>query len=211
MSAARDFLHYVESWHAALRWATGHVGRRFVGLFGVVSNVLAQGSKFAFANGLPGHAEQAPDALDQVGADRDLFRYRGEVKADWAARVQGAWDLYEQGGTWQVLAREIESWGSAAFPGTWTPNTIGIHEYEWAAFIVHIPHGLTGWGPPIEYDAGGAAYDDGSLYDFSGNPIDLDHIRRLIRKWKPARSKAYLRVYTEPTNTEFFDLDLRVS
>jgi len=190
---ATTFLDWTESWYSAIRWATAFVGRRLVGVKGVFANALVEGGNQAFYAGLPGHPEQSPDALDQVGLARRLFKFRNEPTASWASRVQKAWDLYEIGGTAQAVLQAVSEWGAvinAAYAGD--PAT--LVEETWARFSVYLPFGFVGWTAPYDWD-GAASYGDiDALYNLRANAVDVDHLRRLVRKWAPARSKGRIRV-----------------
>lgn len=193
---AKNFLDYYESWHAAIRWATGHVGSRFVGVIATIANSVAEGSRQALYAGLPGHPEQANDAAEMAGYDRGLFRYRLETDDAWKERVRNVWTTAEQYGTKQAILSEVGIWGQTAFPAYWgsSPEPVLIHETGWASFDLTLPFGSTDWTTADTYDAG-LTYDSGSVYDIgNANAEDLDHLRRLVRRVKPARSKATLQI-----------------
>lgn len=191
---ATTFVDYLEKTiQGGIRWALAPVGRRLWGVLGVFANAVAQGATGVLSNRLPGHPDCAQDARDQIGLDRDLFRYRGEDDLTWQGRIQGAWDTYQQGGTRQVILSEVENWGSAAFPGTW-PSGQSLSENGWAQFTVTLPFGSVPWTTGEPY-GGGHVYGDGSMYGIgNADPIDVDHLRRLIKKWKPARSRGFVTV-----------------
>jgi hypothetical protein len=188
---ATNFLDWAESWYSAIRWATASVGRRVVGYtHGVMANAVVEGANQARYAGLPGHPEQSPDAADQVGAARDLFRFRLESNAAWAARVADAWAQYELGGTAQGVIRAVGEWLTAI--GGTPPAT--LTEDSWARFSVYLPFGSVPWAPPYDWD-GVATYGQiDCLYNLRANAIDVDHLRRLVRKWKPVRSKGLVRI-----------------
>jgi hypothetical protein len=194
MSVAENFLDYTEkSIQAGIRWAMANVGRRLWGVLAMTANAVAQGATEVLHNRLPGHPQCAPDARDQIGLDRDLFRYRGESDSVWQNRIKDAWFNYEQGGTRQVVLSEVENWGSAAFGGVW-PSGQSISEDGWASFTVNLPFGSVPWTTGEVY-GGGHLYGDGAIYGIgNADPVDVDHLRRLIRKWKPARSRAFVQV-----------------
>lgn len=194
MRDARNFIDYAEkSIQGGIRWALGAVGRRLWGVLAVLANATAQGATEVLANRLPGHPDCAPDARDQIGQDRDLFRYRGESDASWLSRIQGAWDTYPQGGTAIQILSEVENWGSSNFGGAW-PSTQSLREDGWAQFTVQLPFGSVPWTTGEVY-GGGHVYGDGSIYGIgNADPVDVDHLRRLIHKWKPARSRGFVEI-----------------
>lgn len=191
MANATTFLDWTESWYSAIRWATARVGRRLVGLTGVFANAVVEGCNQAFYAGLPDHPEQSPDATDQSGLARRLFKFRNETAASWAARVQDAWTQYELGGTAQGLKRAVEEW----LPTIGAGSTATVVEESWARFAVYLPFGSVPWTHPYDWD-GAASYNTtaDALYNLKANKIDVDHLRRLVDKWRAARSKGRIRV-----------------
>jgi hypothetical protein len=93
------------------------------GALGLVADALGEGAQQAFFARLPGHPQQAPDSLARVGLDRDLFKFRDETAVNWAARVRGAWDDYEQAGTDIQLLHVVNQFGAALWPATWVDIT----------------------------------------------------------------------------------------
>lgn len=190
---ARNFLDWTESWYGAIRWATAFVGRRLVGLKGVFANAIVEGGNQAFYAGLPGHPEQAPDAANATGVARRLFKFRNETAASWAARLQGAWDQYEIGGMPEGVIAAVVEWADAINPA-YSGDPPHLAEGTWARFEVYLPFGLVPWTHPYDWD-GAASYGDAdALYNMRANAVDVDHLRRLVRKWAPARSKGKIRI-----------------
>lgn len=180
-----------------------YFGSRFVGLFGLAADLLAEGALSAAHNAMPGHPDQAPDAVDQCGADEGLFRYRNESDAQWKARVANPWPVHEQSGTDINLLREIDTWGTTVYPATWVAGQAYILEPSWARFTIVIPAGSVPWGGPAKFDAGNK-FNDGTIYDAAAPSSDIAALRRIVRKWKPSRSRAGMTViisgviYDEP-------------
>src|SRR4051812_37862596 len=74
-------------------WSRAYWGRRMIGgVMGLIGDVLSEGATQAFYARLPGHPHQAPDSLAQSGADRSLFRFRGESLTAFAQRTFEAWE-----------------------------------------------------------------------------------------------------------------------
>lgn len=194
---AANFLEWAESWYGAIRWATAFVGRRLVGLKGVFANAIVEGGNQAFYAGLPAHSDQADDAANATGVARRLFKFRNETAASWAARLQGAWDQYEIGGMPKGVLDAIAEWAAAINPG-YAGDPAHLVEESWARFSVYLPFGLVPWSHPYAWDGAASYGDDDALYNLRANAVDVDHLRRLVRKWAPARSKGRIRVELSP-------------
>lgn len=192
------FKRFVYDTTKALRYVRAYWARRFVGMIGLFTDTLAEGVQEALYGRFPGHPHQAQDALTQVGKDRDLFRFRGETNANYAARVRAAWDDYAQGGTDIQLLKVIDQWGTAGWPETWVNDTCTLDEsvdplvFE---FTLTIPFGLIDppWVPVFYGD--GYTYGEAGLYYGIGPSTDIPMLLYLVRKWKPARSKAFVVIY----------------
>lgn len=204
---AKNLLEYIQSKYAAVRWATGNAGARFIGVVATLWDGMAQGAVQTLSNRLPHYSDCAPDAEDQIGFDRELFRFSEETQDHWGNRVQKAWDQYEQAGTPQAVLADVVAWGESAYPGIWVVGPVPvptIQETGWARFTLTLPYGSVPWGPPVAYDSG-VHYDDGTLYDVSNaDPVTIDHLRRLVRKWKPARSRGFIQVVLS-LGVDFYD------
>jgi hypothetical protein len=196
--AARTFLRYGEYLMGRIRWAASLPGRAATGMLSLLTDTVAEGVQQAFYSKLPGHPHMANDTLDIAGAERDLIRYPGETRASWAARVQGAWDAYEQSPSSFAVIQGVQDWGNAMFPDTWDDNPV-LTEHGWARFAVTIPYGNTDWGPAIEYGDPVVYGETNAVYGISNaEAVDVALLRRTVRKWKPSRSKASIRVVLSP-------------
>ncbi len=214
LPAANSFLRWGEYLTGRIRWATATLGQRAVGYIALLNDQIAEGMRSAFVASLPGHPEQARDSLDTVGHSRDLILYPGETQDIWSTRVLNAWTDYEQGGTPQAVVKGVNDWGRAILPDFWDA-TAYVTESSWARFQTVIPYGNTGdnvtfaWLPAYTYGSGrvyGPAQDyftDSVIYglDYAAadeeiEPIalQLDLLRRTIRKWKPVRSKGTIKI-----------------
>jgi hypothetical protein len=125
-----SYLKFVEDLTAGIKWFNGYYGRRFRGTAGLLANGLAELSRQAFLQRLPGHPEQARDSLDAVGHDRDLLFYPGETEAQWLDRVVNAWDSYGYSSTPQSVKVAVEAWGAATFP-TWVAGNVELVEHNY--------------------------------------------------------------------------------
>lgn len=193
----------------ALQTFTAHWGSRWVGgAYGIIADCIAEATNQALYARLPGHPQQAPDSLAQVGADRGLFRFRGETDANWLARVSSAWSDYAQSGTPQQMLRVINQWGKAGWPGTWV-NLASVDEttYVKAAtpfvFQVTIPYGsiVPPW-TPTTYGSG-HNYGEAGLYYGIGPSSDIPIILYLVHKWKPSRCLARVQIFWGPNSTDY--------
>lgn len=166
--------------------------------------MMGEGASQAFYARLPGHPQQAPDSLTQVGLDRDLHRFRGETDANWKTRVFEAWNDYEQGGTPQQVKKVVNQWGNAGFPATWVDADLSLVESVDSAdfsFTLTIPFGMISppWTPEVY--GGGLVYGQpGFFYGLSAE-VDIAMLRFIIKKWKPARSVCRLIIFTSLVNS----------
>lgn len=179
-------------------WARAFWGRRLLGAFSLVGDDVSATATQAFFARLPGHPQQAPDSLIQVGKDRGLIRFRGETDAAWVSRVQSAWDDYAQGGTDIQMKRVLNQWGNAGWPITWDNNAWTLVETSGVGvFQIHItiPFGLIDppW-VPVAYGSG-HVYGEAGFFYGAGPSNDLAMLLYLVRKWKPSRTKAFVTVY----------------
>jgi hypothetical protein len=207
---ANTWRRFVWATVAGIGYLRAHWGRRLAGgAIGIMADLISEGSTQAFYSRLPGHHQQAPDSLAQVGADRDLHRFRGETTAKWLARVIAAWSDYAQGGTPQQVLRALNQWGEAGWPLSWDADQVTLEEdpnptvFE---FTITIPFGLIDppWEPWLWDD--GHSWDDVDLYWDIGATTDIPMLLYLIRKWKPARSKCKAVVFWSETESVEFTI-----
>lgn len=193
------FRRFVWETIGPVAWARAFWGRRLVGgAIGLMSDLISESATQAFYARLPGHAQQAPDSLTQVGKDRDLFRFRGETDANWADRVLSAWDDYEQAGTNIQMLHVINQWGTAGWAASWPSGTVTLVEsgnpVDWS-FTITIPFGMI--DPPLiptTYGSG-HVYGELGLFYGIGPSTDLSVLLYLVRKWKRSPSVGYVKVY----------------
>lgn len=179
-------------------WARAFWGRRLMSTISMVGDTVFGTALQAFFARLPGHPQQAPDSLVQVGRDRVLIRFRGETDANWIARVQSAWDDYAQAGTDIQLKRVLNQWGNAGWPLTWSNSgwtlteTSGVGVFQ---ITITIPYGLIipAW-TPITYGSGHIYGEEGFYYGI-GPSSDIAMLLFLVSKWKPSRTKAFVTVF----------------
>ncbi len=206
MSVIQTYRRFVSQLTSGIDFLASGLGAKWAGVLATVQDALAEGARQSFLQGLPGNPEQTVHSLNQVGADRELFRYRGESVQSWASRVRNAWQYYEQAGTPQQMTRAIEEWGSIVFPATWGGVNNPI-EGVWARFTIFFLPGTFPWLGPGAYGAGGMVYGGADvLYGISNARLeDISTLIRIVKKWKPARSRGAIVivlsgfVYGEPT------------
>lgn len=190
MSINATYRRYIYQLTAGVDFLREGLGRLYAGTYGAIADGLLEGVRQAFVQSLPGHPEQTSDSLDQVGSDRQLFKYRSESIASWSSRVQNAWLYYEQAGTDIQVKRAINEWGTIVFGATWDPAKVFLTEGPWAQFTVWFAAGLTPWLPATTYDSGTVYDDPALLYDIrNATTEDVTTLSRLVKKWKPERSR----------------------
>ena len=190
MSLVVTYRYYVAKLVAGVDFLTDYLGERYAGTYGLIADCVAQGVTFAFESRLAGHPNQAEDALNQQGADADLFRYRGESLASWRSRVSNPWPSYEQSGTPIQLLRAINEWGYIVFPATWDASKVKLTEGPLERFTIWLEPGLTDWQPSWKWGDGSLWGQPGLLYGITNAvPEDVNALRRIVRKWKRAASK----------------------
>lgn len=189
---------FVRATTLAIAYARAYWGRRFFGTLGIYADMIAEGVSQAIYARLPGHPEQAPDSLERSGIDRGLVRFRGETAANWVARVRSAWNDYEQGGTPPQVLRIVNQWGQAGWPGSWNSSLVTLVESGNPldfSFTITIPFGLIApaWTPEL-YGSGHAYGESGFYYGIAASS-DVAMLVYIVNKWKPQRSRAYVRIY----------------
>lgn len=193
------FRRFVWETVAGIKWARAFFGRRLIGgAYGLIADAIGEGVTQSNYSRMPGHAQQAPDSLTQCANDTDLFRFRGETDANWAARVSSRWDDYEQAGTDIQLKRVINQWGVAGWPSSWDSNLLTLVEsgdpFDWS-FDITIPYGmiLPAW-IPTTYGSG-EVYGSGTLFYGIGPSTDIRTLYYLVKKWKRSASLAHVNIY----------------
>lgn len=136
------------------------------------------------------------EALDLIGADRDLRRMPGEEEDAYRRRLLSAFDLYQQGGTvpGMVLAMELLGYPGAEVSEPRSPRrydgsmryagTLRYGEVEWALFTVTLDPGVS----------------------LTSERLDL--VLRTIHRWKPAHTMlAYLVLAPAPWQDDCLPTD----
>jgi hypothetical protein len=185
------YIRFVAKLTAGIQFCREYLGERLSGTVALFNgDLLAEGARQAIIARMPGHPEQAEDSLNQSGSDAGLFRYRGESFASWSARVANPWPNYEQCSTDIQILRAINEWGNIVFPDTWSDADLVLVEGPNATFTIFMLEGQTPWQPPWRWGDGSRWGQPKLMYGVTNaEPEDTDAIRRIVRKWKPARSK----------------------
>jgi hypothetical protein len=151
-------------------------GQKWVESRALFSDLLAEATRAAFLSKLPGHPEQAQDALIEQAADWGLYQFRFESWSDFALRVRDHFARKKQNGSVPMVLRAIEEYGRNTWPVEWRADTTELTEDGWADFTVTIDHST--WSEDFWLDG---------VYD-----ADLVLLAKEIRKWAPLRSKGTL-------------------
>lgn len=159
-----------------LSYLTSGPGAKDVSFLGLFSDLLADAARSAFVNSLPGHPEQALDALTAQAGRLGFARFRDETHDSFAERIRTHPTRARQRGSVPMVLRAIEEYGLGTWPVEWEPDTTILTEDSWARFTVTIDH--TTWSEDFWLDG---------VYD-----SDLAGLAQEIRKWVPKRSKGTL-------------------
>jgi hypothetical protein len=195
---ATNFRSFVTDLTKGIRVLYEGYGQRLVtGCFGLLSDCVAEACRQAMITAAPAHPECLEDGVDQCGNDRaNIPRFRYDSLTQWRARVVRAWDDYEENGTAQVIKRLVDEFLLTLRPsGTSSTdvfeNFSGLGPQAFAVVIktADKPHS---WQGPVLYGAGNTYGETNLTYGISGVDLaDLQQLRDIIRKYKPARCHAY--------------------
>jgi len=183
---AKDYKNYAQS--KVPGWLQQAYGAAWVQAVADVADSLLTRIKAAVKSRFVGIAP--PDAVPQIGADRNLPRGPGEALADYRARIADAWSAWVFAGTPRGILSQLKILGYTAQlaqvrGGLYTLNGDGSVSSEgvtwvfeptdtfWSKFQVIIE-------PPFPWGAYGSTPASSS--------DTAETIRRLIRQWKSAYS-----------------------
>lgn len=170
------FLTYARYTVRGLSYLLNGAGAKDVSFLGLFSDLVADASRAAFLNSLPGHPEQAEDALREQAAKLGFYRFKYESHADFATRIKEHPDRAPQAGSAVMVLRAAEEFGRNTWPTEWAADTTTLTEDGWADFTVTIDH--TTWSEDAWMEGD---YDE-----------DLASLAKELRKWAPLRSKGTL-------------------
>lgn len=161
---------------ARLGYLTHGFGAKDVGFLGLISDMVAECMRAGYLNSLPGHPEQALDALVRQASALGLYRFRYETQADFGTRIREHPTRAAQHGSAVMVLRAAEEYGRNTWPVEWAADTTTLDETGWATFVVTIDHAT--WSEDFWLDG---------VYD-----ADLAAMAKELRKWAPRRSKGTL-------------------
>lgn len=197
---AATFLDFVKG--LAPTWGHGTYGERFLGLWGVVANTLAEGLSEAVRAPLLYRSAITDDALDLDGSNRNMPRYTTETSAAYLARLKTAWTAWRRAGTKYAIETQLELFGFAAVT-VYTPKrthpVYGTTHGEWVRPpYTHPIDGTPWWSQfwvvidaphPYSWPKWGTLVWGAFTWGFytAAGPVDLaSAIRALVRRWRAA-------------------------
>ncbi len=94
----------------------------FMGVtLGATQDLMVEAWILATRMALLDDPESPDDVLPVIGRDRRLPQYHEEVDADYRARLIAAWEIYEEGGTEEVIEKQLTAagYGPTTTMGPW--------------------------------------------------------------------------------------------
>lgn len=182
---ARNFREY--AWLLSPGSWRRYWGERFVGVFGLLCDDIAEGAKHAVLVSKFTSSLFSADTLRTLGEERNMPRFPEEDDDTYKARLQNAWTLWRQAGTAGGLiavfaAAGIE--GLRIFSARNWPTTAPVgHWSQFWAFLPAGTHPVTGLGPEI----GTFTVGDGTTIGPTGiTATELAAMRATVKNFKPA-------------------------
>lgn len=190
------FLEFVQSiaptWMKGETPAKPHYGERFMGTFGILSDVLAQAAIQAVRAWWLKDEFSPVDALPYLGEDRQIDRYPGDSDDTYRNRLIGAWDAWAVAGNEEAIVSQLESYGltnieihsarngwdwDSAAPGDWSHGVGGAA--NWSRFWVVIK------GHPW---LASNALDAGTALGLTATLEEVAAVRAIVEKWRAAEA-----------------------
>lgn len=172
----REFAHRI-----APTVLQGPVGERFVGvLWGLLWDLLAAGLSQAIKS--PWFSgEQPDDALPPLARERRLPKYLNEAIDEWRARLQGAWDIWERGGSRSLIEEQFAAAGYTTAevhdPFDWGRAPTPYLTHFWVYFPSNHPFGAA----PVA----GSATAGEHLCGISGSRELVGEARDIAARFRP--------------------------
>ncbi len=160
-------------------WLSEGFAAKLIGLQGLFADAFTTGFFQSIKVPMIASPASPDDALEFAGKARNLERYPGETNPRYRARLLKAWDIWKYGGTFKGIEDQLLELGLGA-------HVIAVDRLDpnWSRFSVEIyshPWSIANWGES------GAWYPPNTLWGISGaGQYDIDAIRSVIAKWKPA-------------------------
>lgn len=190
---ARSYRSFIAALARGISALADGPGQAFVGaLHGFLADGIAAAASQAVRSPWMTLKDQPDDALAPIGSERNMPRYPGESTASYRARLHGAWRAYARAGDESSILTQLaaagyagavifDAWTTAIYP----PLDCNGNRW-WSRFIVFFPVGAPNVpGPPKTWDS--FSWDDGTVYDMTGNSDAVATIRGIVAKWKPVR------------------------
>lgn len=185
-----------------LAWAsmrdTATAGAALVYLIGVAFDAMLGAAITASRIGKVAEPLRCASSLALIGTERRLPRYPGETLAEYASRLEGAWEAYQSAGSETTLIAQLAAFGlpnctiaTHRTSGGWVSEEPMMHPvtgtYWWSIFWILAPEGHGRRAAEQGWDDDDWAWDDGHGFDVEMTAAEFDSLRALVRKWKPAR------------------------
>jgi hypothetical protein len=163
----------------------GESGQKLLpGTLGVFFDAAAEGCNQAIKARFFDSDTFPPTALPYLGAGRSMPRYALDSDTSYTARLRDAWNIWPQAGTKYGIESQLGALGLTAEVKDRTTagwNWDGDHD-NWSRFWVVItshPWSPWEWGD-------GTLFGDGHTWGSDATLSEVQSVRALVRKWKPA-------------------------
>lgn len=172
----REFIKRISPTVLAAGW-----GEKLQGtIAGLVWDVIADGAtESARSPWLSLGPDQPTDSLPVIADERGLFRYLNETDAQWQARLENAWEIWERGGSEVEVLAQLTAAGYAAeihSPVDWTRAPENWPSQFWVL--------LTSPAPFTAGSLAGAAVAGEHLCGVSGPPEHIAQIRNIVNTFR---------------------------
>lgn len=162
----------------------GTLGERLVGYQGLQLDIIAEATHRSVLARWIYSPELPDDAVSRIGDERSMPRYPIESSADHLARLKEAWNAWAEAGTDKGMIKRFAELGlTVTIQENHTWDWDGDSDY-WSRFWVVIA--THPWSGPPTWDSPGI-WDDGGVWDVSASQQEVETLRSIVRRWKPAR------------------------
>lgn len=182
--ARRTYRQHLEAISPTL--LLGAVAKRFiVGSLSLIADSIAEWSVQSGRAACFTDPSQPADALSLLGEERLSPRYAIDTDATFQARLKNSWERWKQGGSLQGMLDELTAFGVTAelvFDNEWNWDGNDWWSRFWVVITRHPWTGPRSLGDGSELDG---TWTLGS----SATPEEVDTVRKIVRRWKPAHMK----------------------